>query len=190
MISFDSLIASWWGNWRKLPLTCDSSRGNGQYGPCPSTLVGEIRPSLSDLRGSDRGILAADGDLTERAFFCENFWIMQWRNMIYNRSFFISLIYWWYTKFLLRFSAVSVMLKLLEVHLLMLLTVISKPDLCKIWDEVFSSVAVPAHQGEMLAKLRPKYCPGRWQMHGFEQWDVSHCLFLVLLLPIMKCNTP
>ncbi|XXG53978.1 hypothetical protein AAC387_Pa03g1975 [Persea americana] len=44
-----------------------------------------------------------------------------------------------------------------------------KADLCKIWDEVFSSVVVPAHQAEMLAKLRPKYCPGRWQMHGFEQ---------------------
>lgn len=133
------------------------------------------------------------GDLTESAFFfffCENFWIMRWGNMIYNRSLFISLIYWWYTKFLFCSSAVSVILKLLEIHLLMLLTVISKPDLCKIWDEVFSSVAVPAHQTEMLAKLRLKYCPERWQMHSFEQWDVSHCLFLILLLPIMQCNTP
>lgn len=69
--------------------------------------------------------------------------------------------------------AVTILYNLTQVSrfdmIILCLSAADKADLCKIWDEVFSSEAVPAHQAEMLAKLRLKYCPGIWQMHGFEQ---------------------
>lgn len=68
--------------------------------------------------------------------------------------------------------AVAILYNLAQVArfdmIIMCLSSVDKADLNKIWDEVFSNKVVMAQQAEVLAELRPKYCPGGWQMHFLE----------------------
>ncbi|XP_068659344.1 uncharacterized protein [Aristolochia californica] len=53
--------------------------------------------------------------------------------------------------------------------IIMCLSSLDKADLHKIWENLFSSGAVPIELTETLSRLRPKYCSGGLPVHTLEQ---------------------